>query len=433
MLAALAMASGLFTTLFLGASAETRLREAPGGTPGSVAFAVDLAALPYFRFETRSKHFDFKLDYAAEITQPDLEYGIHEGPQAFQLADLSVWYAARDWVFGATQGGGVGTMNFSYLTPYEIAPQGQSGPPPVQLVPCTDLAHCASEIVTLGSSYSSLSARYKHDRNTVALTPSYSVSGGLDEASKVLLPIVSVPRIDFVFEHVLGRRDAISTLAYASAADSTARACNPATGGPPLDLTNPNPPTCAPRAQWGGARETWTHRITRRLSLELTGGAAVARNEIDPSQPYSVLPYPVVGALVGYALQNTDPDRPAMHPLLSDPPKPAVYAYGRVEPMIDTHWGIVDPRLEIGAAILKPLDEENTLTGHVAFVRSLPPTVLDATYVEGEVGALHKLDRYRFEAGGGLRGAYQDDPFTGRFYVLGAYLTFVWHEPRIVF
>lgn len=261
--------------------------------------------------------------------------------------------------------------------------------------------------------------------------PSYSVSGGLDTPSRQIFPVVSLPRVDAMFEHTVGRRDSLQTLASAAAADSTPRACNPATGGPPLDRTDPNPPTCAPRAQWGTLSETWEHRLTRRVSLDLTAGAAIARNETDPSQPYDILVYPVAGVALGYTLQDPDRDRPAMRPMMTDPPKPAAYAYARVGPVIDNYWGFVDPRLEIGAAALDPLSDKYTLLAHAAIVRSLPPTPLDATYFAGDVELLRHLDKYRFDAGGGLRGAYQDDPYTGRFFVISAYVTFIWHEPRI--
>ncbi len=433
MLAALAIASGLFTTLVLGARVETRVREFAGATPGSAQFAVDLEVLPYARLETRTRHFNLKLDYAADVTQPDLEAGFPGGPELFQLGQLSAYYSGKDWELGASEGGGIGTMNFSYLTPY-LATAGQgSGPPPVQLVPCADATHCANETVELGSSASSITLRYKHDRTSLSLSPSYTVSGGVGDASRKIFPLLSMPRVDLSLEQTVSRRDVLATRTDATAADSTPRACNPATGGPPLNRLDPSPPTCAPRSQWASASEVWSHRLTRRATLELTGGAAVIRNQIDPSQPYSILPYPVAGIMLGYALRSGEPDRPALHPIVTDPPKPGGYVYARVGPVVDTFWGVADPRLEIGAAVLDPLDEEYSLLGRAAFVRSMPPTVLDATYFAGDVEILRHLDKYRFDVGGGLRGAVQDDPFTGRFYVLSAYLTFIWHEPRIRF
>ena len=66
------------------------------------------------------------------------------------------------------------------------------------------------------------------------------------------------------------------------------------------------------------------------------------------------------------------------------------------------------------------------------FLRSLPPTILDATFVGGDVQLTRRLDKYRFEIGGGVRGAYQRDPFSGEFYVFSAYVVLLWHEPRFV-
>src|SRR6185312_16220689 len=203
MLSSLVIASGLFTTLFLGARVETRVREFQGAPPGNGAqFAVDLDVLPYARLESRTRHFDFKVDYAADVTQPDLEGGFTVGPQLFQLADVSAWYAKKRWIFGASQGGGFGTMNFSYLTPYAASPGGPSlGPPPVQLVPCANAAQCATETVELASSASSLWLRYNTDRASFSISPSYTVSGGLDDASRKIFPLLSMPRVDASLEY----------------------------------------------------------------------------------------------------------------------------------------------------------------------------------------------------------------------------------------
>jgi hypothetical protein len=428
MLAALAIAGGLFTTLIVGARAEMRVRGVSGPM---VAFDLDLA--PFVDFETKSHDFDFKLSYAMDITQPDLEMGFPWGPSVFQLGGVSFWYHTKNWAFSAAEGGSFGTMNFTYLTPYLATPTGGAGLPPVtQIVPCTDLAHCASETVNYGSSGSTITGAYSRDRDTVMLTPSYSVSGGLDEASKAIVPIVSIPRADVLYQHVLGRRDKLSTLADATAADSTPRACNPDTGGPPLDPTNPNPPICAPRAQWIGLREMWEHKITRRLSLELTGGATVSRTEIDPSKPYTLLPYPVVGARLDYLLRHHD-SRPAMHTMVTDPTLPSIYAIARVEPVVDTHWGVVDPRFELAAGVLQPVDESYTILAHASFVRSLPPTPLEQTFLIGEAEVMRRLDHYRFDVAAGLRGAYMHDPVGGDSYVLSGFLALIWHEPRVAF
>ena len=58
MIAALALCSGgLFTTVDLGARTELRLRDATGQS-----LAADFATFPYARLESKSRHFDLKVD-----------------------------------------------------------------------------------------------------------------------------------------------------------------------------------------------------------------------------------------------------------------------------------------------------------------------------------------------------------------------------------
>jgi hypothetical protein len=438
------VASGLVSTLDVGAYNELRLRFAPtvGDTPLT---AVDFVTAPYLRVESKSRHLDLKFAYAADVTLPDLEMlsSAPQDPQLFQLADLSAWYSTKHWVFGLSQGGSIGEMNFSYLSPYLVTPgQPVGGPPPVQLIPCADPAHCANETVVFGSSATMATLRYlRDDKTSFGIAPSYNISGGLDAPSRAIVPVLSNPRVDFNVEHRITRRDELLTQGDVTASDESQRACNPATGGPPVNLHDPNPPVCAPSAEWVSLREVWRHRVSRRVATELIGGATVARatvNDTDdpahanPAQPYRIVPYPVFGGVVTYTLQNPDPDRPALNPVLRDPPKPAAYFYTRVGPVVDTFYGIVDPRLEIGAAIFQPLDAKYLLTARASFVRSLWGTSLDATYVSGEVSAYRRLDKYRFDVGVGTRGAWQQDPFTGEFWVFSAFVAFMWHEPRFV-
>ncbi len=440
-LAAIALAAGgLFSTLEMGDRTELRLRATTGPQ-----FAVDIATMPYLQFETKTHHLDFKFDYAAMVTQPDLEQGLTQGPQLFQLANVSSWYASRHWVIGASQAGGYGEMNFSYLSPTPIGPgappQTQYEPPSTNLIPCLSGATCASEVVRYGTSSTFGMVRWTGDRTAIAIAPSFNVGGGTDAASQALVPIVAQPRVDFAVEHRVTRRDVVITEGDATAADSTPRACDPTTGGPLLTTTattNADVPLCAPREQWAGVREKWRRSLTRRLGMELSGGVTVARATINaddtplqPVQPYKFVSYPTLRALFAYGLIDSEMDRPIMHPVITDPPKPSVYAAASLGPAIDTRYGFIDPRFEVDVGVLDPISPKYTLNAHAAFVRSVPPTTLDATYVAAWVELLRRVDAYRFEVGGGVRGAYQRDPFTGEFFVMSFYLTFVWHEPRI--
>ncbi len=448
MLAALVLASGVLTTVNVGANSEFRLRMAPevsaqGNTVGMIT-GLDLDFAPYLRLESKSRHFAFNFAYAADVTLPDLELlaTAPQGPTFFQLGGVSSWYASRHWLVGASEGGSFGQMNFSYLTPYVVTPAlPASGPPPVQLIPCTDAAHCANETVSFGSSETTAMVRYSYRNTSFMIAPSYAISGGLDAPSRALVPDISMPRLYFGVTQQVRRHDELLTLGDVTAAESTQRACNPQNGGIPVNPLDPNPPLCAPSEQWVSLREIWNHKLAARIDAEFEAGATLARwtiNETDdlahanPAQAYHVTPYPVLGARITYSLQDSANTRPALNHRLTDPPKPGAYVYTRIGPVIDTHYGLVEQRLEIAGAVLQPINEKYTAQGRVGFVRSLWDSNMDATYVFGEGVAYRRIDKYRFDVGAGLRGAWQHDAFSGEFWALSVFVSLFWHEPRIV-
>lgn len=471
MIGALILAAGILSTVDVGARAEMRVRVAPNidpttGQSSGPAAGVDLLLTPYVRYESKTRHLDFKIGYAALVTAPDIEQwftGQPSPPQLFQMADVSAWYSSKHWVVGASEAGSFGQMNFSYLTPYPVTPNGpvSQGPPPLQLVPCSDALHCQNITVNFGASSSAVAMRWTGRHTSFSMAPSYSISGGTDTNSQQTVPLVSMPRIDAALEHQIARRDFLVTEAEATMATSSLRACDPTNGGPaplipnpdpngfPPFVVDPKPYACAPAEQWVALREVWRHRVTRRIMLEAGAGAMIASvsyNRADtsgfaadangvkdtPLQPFNVFPYPVARFMLAYSLENPDPDRPLLHRVLTDPPKPSIYTYARVGPVVDTHYGFFDPRFEVGVAALRALDSKYTIMGHLGFLRSLPPTLLNATYFGGDVQLTRRLDTYRFELGGGLRGAYQHDVFSGEFYVFSAYIVLLWHEPRFV-
>src|SRR5580765_6563580 len=139
MLDALILASGILSTVDVGARSEMRVRVAPSisltGQQGAPSAGVDVLLTPYARFEAKTRHLSFKVGYAALVTAADIEtyfQGQAAPPQLFQLADVSSWYSSKHWVVGASEAGAYGQMNFSYLTPYPVTPgQPASGPPPI--------------------------------------------------------------------------------------------------------------------------------------------------------------------------------------------------------------------------------------------------------------------------------------------------------------
>src|SRR5947209_5160729 len=113
MLSALILASGILSTVDVGARAEMRVRVAPNidpttGKQAGPATGVDALLTPYARYESKTRHVDFKVGYAALVTAPDVEQiftGQPSPPQLFQMADVSAWYTTKHWVIGASEAG----------------------------------------------------------------------------------------------------------------------------------------------------------------------------------------------------------------------------------------------------------------------------------------------------------------------------------------
>src|SRR5438445_10843651 len=103
MLGALILASGILSTVDVGARSEMRVRVAPNidpttGQQAGPAAGVDALLTPYVRYESKTRHLDFKVGYAALVTAPDIEQvftGQPSPPQLFQMADVSGWSTSK--------------------------------------------------------------------------------------------------------------------------------------------------------------------------------------------------------------------------------------------------------------------------------------------------------------------------------------------------
>jgi hypothetical protein len=402
------LAAGLLTSLVLGDRTETRLRVMEGPY-----FGVDLATVPSARIDLRDRRTRFSFGYSPSLTLGDLETGFNF--QLFHMADASLLFVARRTFIAVATSDSYGDFNFGYLLPTSV-PTGSNIPPP-QIVPTT-----AGEATTIryGSTHTAISFSQRWRRVAFTLSAEHGVGGGMDAPSRLVVPIISTPSASASFAWDATRRDQLTTDLKATAASSTPRPCDPTTGGPlpdPLALY----PQCAPNQEWAELRETWRHSLARHSTLTLAAGGAAVRAQINP--------------------QTGPPDTPTYTPmptgeitLLHDfgvgRPWHSVLQLGaRVSPIVDIRYSIVESRVDTNVTWTLSRGR-NSVATTVSFVRSVPPTIINATYLNFAVEGLRKVDK-RFEVGLGARGAWQDDAYTGAFYAVGFYVALVWHEPRI--
>ena len=391
------LAADLFTNVVLGDRSEARLRLTEGPNVG-----FDLATTPMAELRLHARRAEFDVSYAPSFTLGDIETG---GTfQLFQIADARLRFVAHRTTLTLGTAGSYGDYNFTYLTPTST-PVGPTPPPP-QAVP-------TAETVRYGSARTAASIRHTWRRWSFTISGEHSVAGGLDEPSRVFVPLISSPSASLSLAWDATRRDALTTTALASVVDSTPRPCNPATGGPPL-IPNALTPTCAPNDEWAELRESWRHVLGRGAFLTLAAGASVVRQQIDRGATETYQPEPEGEATLSFDLGAAQPWRSRLE------------LTARVTPLVDIRYAIVESRAEAAARFTYGT-ERDKLAASVSFVRSIPPTNIDATYLDFAVEGVHQLDK-RVGVGLGTRGAWQHDAFTDSFFIVGFYLTFIWQS-----
>ncbi|HEY1958229.1 MAG TPA: hypothetical protein VGH28_21580 [Polyangiaceae bacterium] len=391
------LAADLFTNIVLGDRSEARLRLSQGPTAG-----FDLATTPSAALDLHARRVEFAVSYAPSFTLGDIETG--GSFQVFQIADAHMRFVARRTSLTLATGGSYGDYNFTYLLPTS-APTGPTPPPP-QAVP-------TATTVRFGSSRTAGSIRRTWRRWSFTISGEHSVAGGLDEASRVFVPLISSPSASLALSWDATRVDALTTSARATVTDSTPRPCNPATGGPPL-IPNALTPTCAPNDEWAELRETWRHVLGRGSVLTLAAGASLVRQQIDRGAPDTFTPEPSGEATLSQNLGTAEPWRSKLE------------LTARVTPVVDIRYAIVESRAE-GDVRFTYGTARDKLTASVSLVRSIPPTTIDATYVDFALEGVHQLDK-RVGVGVGSRGAWQHDAITDSFFIVGFYVTFIWQS-----
>jgi hypothetical protein len=235
-------------------------------------------------------------------------------------------------------------------------------------------------------------ASYSNASLTQALTPRLNLTfnaqmgvfGGLNESSRVNLPLVYGPNGEVKLEYRATKHDEVIGTAgvhYAktqladtvplvdtSGAQITRTVTNAATGA--MTIINETAPSIQPKpATVGYAELRYRHHWSKRTYTELAGGVAVASQEFptqDQVGPYvgraSTIPYPTGELLTVY--NPVDPD---------DRPRDKVQAVldAKIEPWFSPFGGINEERVELASAA-NYIFGKNTIRLQGAFYTVLP-------------------------------------------------------------
>jgi hypothetical protein len=377
MIATVALAADVAATLDLSDRSEVRTRSTPqlgasgaaGTSSGAAApFGVDLLTRPEARLRTTDRRWDCSFGYSASLVVPDVELGF--APQVLQLGNAAVTWHDRLVRVTVQEDATYGTENSAFLLPTVQTTPGQP-PPAAQAAP-------APATLTYGYSRTQLSTVIRLDRRTRAIAGvDYLLSGGLDDASRQLLPLQLGPHATAQLEYALSRRDSLVTAASAQQADFSAGPCLPTVGTG----------TCQLSDRLAQLTETYKHALSRSSTASLVGGVAVASVRFRPGDPYGSSYYPAAEA----SLVETFGARGAS----------SLSLFARVAPFMDVRTGIVLETVQGDVTLGDRLSRHVTLRLAAGGSQNVPTSnPAAATIVHGDFGVDYHVDPTREGATG---------------------------------
>lgn len=402
-----------------------------GSSGQSAALGLDFLNAPSARLRIYDRRWDATLGYSPSITVPDVQLGVTA--QVSHNGVAAVSWRERRVLLTLTESGSYGQQNSAFLTtpatqaagtaagagtgaapptPTPVggaAAGGTVAPGAVQLLP-------APTTLLLGSSRTTFGAQLRVAHRWQASTAlSYALSGGLDAASRVTLPLQKGPRAEASVEYAASHVDALVTAASATKLDFSTGACPVAPGAaaPPAGVL------CSPEDELVQATESWRRRLTRSSNVSVGVGGSLVRSRLQPSDPTRTFAYPVGEVSYEYATSiETHPTR--------------IRVDGIVAPVVDVRSGATDYRAQGAVTITLPI-RRTTFRGVFAATRSVYTIQVEAASLVRADGEVEYRVSPLLSVGGGLRYAWQQQGVGGAFSTGIAFLQATVRAPLLRF
>jgi hypothetical protein len=389
------------------AAAGTAATPVTVGNPG-----YDLVDIPTLRIDMKEHEWESILDYSPFIILPDLELGF-QTPQVLNSADLGVFWHDRRVRLGLVEYGQYGEENSLYL--------GASGTTPPPAGGSTVQLLATPSTINYGSSRTDLTTRVIFSRRWLGTSVlEYFAQGGLDSASRAVLPIVSGPRAEAVGAFKGTRLDTFETkwtglVSMTSGAIATAAPTATTTTTTPITtaaapvstcvtgLITPLPvgAECSPEALSMGLTETWRRQLSRHSEGWLGAGPGIVFARLGPEFAYSNAVYPTAAA--GFQYRSS-----------VEQVRTVLRLDAQLAPLVDVRTGIIDNRAQATLSLTLPL-RDVTMIGALSGTRSIDSLYTEpVTSVQGNFEIEYRIERW-FGFGGGVRYAWQEQPTVGTF------------------
>jgi hypothetical protein len=330
MLAALPLAADLAASVMLSDRTEARVRD-PGDSPTGPS--IDIATTPDARLILVSPRTDFTLAYTPRLTLWDVnDIGVQ--PLWLHTGLARVAWHDEDTALSLEQDATYGATNFAALT-FAPSPEEQpTMPPRVDVIPTSQIVQFESSTTTLGSR---IVGRRWDFRSHVG----YQLSGGADDASRLVVPLQKGPLADATLTFAQSPVDHFATTVTASQTEFSS--------GPEIAL--------------GEVDEGWKHRWSPLTETTFALGISEA----------SVQPSPVVDSF-----RETNPVVEAIldDAMLIDGDHVTLRLDARLGPVVNRLLGIVDERVQ-GSVLSKWTHRPFAMSAFASAQQSVPT---DGTY-----------------------------------------------------
>ena len=385
MLIALVLLAQSAGTLDFSDHAELRARVTQGATP---SLGYDVVNQAGARMHVTDRRWELTLRYSANVTAPDVETAID--PLLLHVGDTAIAWHDRRLRLSLAESGTYGRQNAALLQTGATTPDGR--PAPVQSL-------AAPTTIQFAATRTTGTAQIQFDRQWMArASGEYFLTGGLDDASRAITPLLRGPRAEALLSYRASHVDWVETRASALRSEATASPC-----GVTINAVNVTT-LCAPEVETAQLIEVWRHAVSRHTEFSLGAGASGMRARLRPVAQYSSFLFPAALAAFDYRT-GIEGER--------------AYVHGDVQltPMLDYVSALADYRLQATLQLRVPI-RRTTLGAVVGAVRSVKSVELQpVTLLRAEATADFELEKW-VSVGAGMRLAWQDQAPVGGFYTV---------------
>jgi hypothetical protein len=352
--------------------------------------AFDAVTIPSARAAILERQWSYTGLYAPTLTLQDMQASVT--PVVLHAGSLAVaWHdrIARVTLREEATYGRQNTANLALLATGTVTPDGR--PPVIQALP-------QAETITTASSRTTLATELRPARRvTVAASVSYNVSGGLDAASRAVIPQQRGPFAEASVGYAVSRVDLATGALAVARSDFTSGPCialQVQPGGAPTGGAATPATTCAPQNETAVATAGWRHTFSRRVDGSIGAGISEIRTRLSDQEAFVTKPYAAGSASLGYRVGL------ARHVTTAR-------LEGQVAPVVDLRTGVADDRAQVTLTVASR-SGDLALTGSGGAARSFGNQfVTPATFLTAATEAQYDVGRHA-TVGAGVRYFWQN-------------------------